>query len=135
MSDGEKAPNLNDYLAGAMLANGFVWIWAQVLPYLSWIPFALLAWVSYFIYLSGGIVASYLVCKRTTSGHLAVGLKVAAVAWAFSILLMLSFATEPTVGLAIALLICFAAGGVAGAYLTLRSRLRSLRVKYEAESV
>ena len=132
MSDVEKAPTLTDYLAGAMLANGFVWIWAQALPYLSGIPLTLLALASYIIYLSGGIVASYLVCKRASSRHLSVGLKFAVVTWAFSIVLMLSIATEPTVGLAIALLVCFAAGGVAGAYLALRSTLRPRRVRSEA---
>ena len=132
MSEGEKAPTLTDYLAGAMLANGFVWIWAQALPYLSGIPLTLLALASYIIYVSGGIVASYLVGKRASSRHLAVGLKFAVVTWAFSIVLMLSIATEPTVGLAIALLVCFAAGGVAGAYLALRSTLRPRRVRSEA---
>lgn len=132
MSEGQRAPNLNDYLAGAILANGFVWIWAQALPHLSWIPFTLLAEASYVIYLSGGIVASYLVCKRASSKQLTVGLKFAALAWAFSLILMLSITAEPTIGLAVVLLVCFAMGGVAGAYLALRSRLRSLRVQVEA---
>ena len=132
VSEGEKSPSLNDYMAGAMLANGFVWIWAQVLPHLSWVPYTLLAAASYVIYLAGGIVVSYLVCKRTSSRHLFVGLKLAAVTWIFSIFVMLTIATEPTIGLAIALLVIFAAGGVAGAYLALRSALRPIRVRSEA---
>lgn len=131
MSNVEKAPTLTDYLAGAMLANGFVWMWAQALPYLSWLPLTLLSNISYIIFLSGGIVASYLVCKRASSRHLGVGLKVAAIEWIFSIILMLSITAEPTVELAITLLVCFAAGGVAGAYLALRSRLRPRRVQAE----
>lgn len=132
MSEGQRVPNLTDYMAGAMVANGFVWMWAQALPHLSWIPFTLLAEASYVIYLLGGIVASYLVCKRASSRQLIVGLKFAAIAWAFSIIMMLSIAAEPTVGLAVALLVCFAMGGVAGAYLALKSRLRSLKVQVEA---
>lgn len=131
MSEGEKSPNLTDYLAGAMLANGFVWIWAQALPQLSWIPQTLLAEASYIIYLTGGIVASYMVCKRTSSRHLFVGIKFAAITWVFAVILMLSISTEPTIGLAIAFLVIFAAGGVAGAYLALRSSLRPRRVQSE----
>lgn len=129
MSERERTPNLYDYLAGAILANGFVWIWAQTLPHLKGIPAILLAVISYIIYLAGSIATSYLVCKRTSSKHLFVGIKLAALTWVFSIFLMLSIAANPTYGLAIALLIIFVGGGVTGAYLTLRSTLRPRREK------
>lgn len=129
MGEGKRPPTATDYMAGAMLANGFVWIWTQALPYLSWVPYGLLAEASYLIYLSGGAVASYLVCKRAASGHLVVGIKVAGVSWLISLVLLLSNVAEPTPGLALALLVCFMMGGIAGAYLALRSRLRSLRVQ------
>ena len=132
MSEGEKTPNLNDYLAGAILANGVVWMWAQALPYLKRVPVTLLAEASYIIYLAGGIGSSYLVCKRTSSKHLFVGIKLAALTWVFSILLMLTIAAEPTSGLAIALFVIFMGGGVAGAYLALRSSLRPSQVQSEA---
>lgn len=129
MSEWERTPNLYDYLAGAILANGFVWIWAQTLPHLKGIPVTLLAVISYIIYLAGIIITSYLVCKRTSSKHLFVGIKLAALTWVFSIFLMLSIAANPTYGLAVALLIIFMGGGVAGAYLALRSTLRPRRKK------
>ena len=136
MSEGREMPNLNDYLAGAILANGFVWIWSLALGHFSdlfeRIPPVILANASYVIYLSGGIVSSYLVCKRASSGHIFVGLKLVALTWAFSIVLMLSIATEPSIGLAIVFLVIFTAGGVAGAYLALRSRLKPRRAQAEA---
>ncbi len=129
MTEEERAPNLYDYLAGAILANGFVWIWAQILPHLKRIPATLLAEASYIIYLAGGIATSYLVCKRTSSKHLLVGIKLAVLTWVFSIFLMLNIAADPTFGLAIALFIIFMGGGVAGAYLALRSTLRPRKEK------
>jgi hypothetical protein len=128
-----RRPSLTDYFAGAMLANGFVWIWLQALGNLSAIfskvPVGLLADISFVIYLSGGILSSYIVCGRTSSGHLFVGLKLAALAWVVSLFFMLTAAAEPTMGLALTLLACFAAGGIAGAYLALRSMLRRTRVR------
>lgn len=132
LNNGERKPNLYDYVAGAMLASGFVWTWAQVLPYLLWVPQTLLVVASYVIYLSGGIVASYLVCRRASSRHLFVGIKLAALTWGSSVFTMLSIVTEPTVELVVALLVIFVAGGVAGAYLALRSALRLRRVQSEA---
>jgi hypothetical protein len=131
--DGIIKPRVTDYVAGAILANGFVWMWLEGLNNLSAIfskvPVGLLADVSFVIYLSGGILSSYLVCKRTSTGHLFVGLKLAALAWIISLFFMLSAAAEPTIGLALTLLACFAAGGIAGAYLALRSTLRRAGVR------
>ena len=132
MSEGERAPNLYDYMAGAMLANGFVWIWAQILPHLKGVPATLLAGASYIIYLAGSITTSYLVCKRTSSKHLLVGIKLAALTWVFSLFLMLNIAANPTFGLAIALFTIFMGGGIAGAYVALRSTLRPRRDKPRA---
>ena len=127
-------PNLNDYLAGAMLANGFVWIWSSLLGYFSGyftkVPL-LLADASYIIYLSGGVVSSYLVCKRAASKHLIVGVKLSILTWIFSLIIMLSFPAEPSIGTAFALLACFVAGDIAGAYLALKSRLKAEKVQTE----
>lgn len=129
MSEEERKPTLTDYMAGAMLANGFVWISRQALPRFAWVSPTILADALYVIYLSGGIVSSYLVCKKTTSKHLFVGLKVGAAAWALSIFFLLSSTLENILGIAFVLLVIYAAGGVAGAYLALRTRLRRTRVK------
>lgn len=119
----DRVPTLFDYTAGAMLANGFVWIWYQALPYLSWVPATILADAEYVSFLLGGILSSYLVCRRTSSKHLFVGLKVAAAASVLNFFLVLSSNIENVLGFAIVVLVIFAVGGVAGAYLAPRSRL------------
>lgn len=128
MSEEPRNPNITDYMAGTMLANGFVWIWSMILTYspnlISRIPIVILAVIAYTIYISGSAVSSYLVCKRTSSNHLMVGLKLAGLAWLFSLILMLSSTTGPTLGSAVMLLVCYMAGGLAGAYMALRSELR-----------
>ena len=114
-----------------MLANGIVWTWLQGLSamrgFFSKVPVGLLADISFVIYLLSGIIASYQVCKKASSNHLAVGVKFALFAWGLSLLIMMSMVTEPSIGMATALLVCFAGGGIAGAYLSLRSRLRRPR--------
>ena len=132
----KRQPDLNDYIAGAMLANGIVWTWLQMLSsmrnFFSRIPVGILADASFVIYLLSGIVASYQVCKRASSGHLVAGVKFAAFAWGLSLLIILSMVSEPSIGMATTLLACFVAGGIAGAYLSLRSALRQKRVKTPA---
>lgn len=131
MSEEPRNPTLTDYMAGTMLANGFVWIWSMILSYfpdlISRIPIVILAVTAYAIYISGSAVSSYLVCKRTSSNHLMIGLKLAGLAWLFSLIMMLSSTTGPTLGSAVMLLVCYLAGGLAGAYIALRSELRPRR--------
>ncbi len=128
MAGKARTPSTTDYMAGAMLANGIVWIWQQALDNLSTIfskvPIGLLVNASFLIYLAGGVVSSYLVCSRTTSGHLLVGLKLSALAWVISLFFVFTSPAEPTPGFVLALLACFVAGGVAGAYLALKRMLR-----------
>jgi len=118
----DGVPTLFDYAAGAMLANGFVWIWYQALPYLSWAPAAILADAEYISFLLGAIISSYLVCRRASSKHLSVGLKVAAAASALNLFFVLSSNIENVIGFAVVVLVIFAVGGVAGAYLALKSK-------------
>jgi hypothetical protein len=131
LSEEPRNPTLTDYMAGTMLANGFVWIWSMILTYfpdpISRIPIVILAVTAYAVYISGSAVSSYLVCKRTSSNHLMVGLKLAGLAWLFSLIMMLSSTTGPTLGSAVMLLVCYMAGGLAGAYMALRSELRPRR--------
>lgn len=131
MQANKGQPELSDYIAGAMLANGIVWTWLQGLSamrgFFSKVPVGILADISFVIYLLSGIIASYQVCKKASSNHLAVGVKFALFAWGLSLLIMMSMVTEPSIGMATTLLVCFAGGGIAGAYLSLRSRLRRPR--------
>ena len=125
-----QTPTLTDYVAGAMLANGFVWIWIQLLGnlrnFFSNFSQILLADITYIIYLAGSILASYLICKRASTGHLIVGIKFAGSAWVLSLFFMLSMIEQPTLGLAITFLLCFLSGGIAGAYLFRRSMLKKI---------
>ena len=123
-----REPNTYDYLAGAMLANGIVWIWLQALTtfkgLFSQIPVGILADISYVIYLAGATIASKQVCKRADSKHLVVGLKFAGFSWAMALFMMMSMAPQPTMGLVITFIVCFAAGGIAGAYWVIWDRLK-----------
>lgn len=126
-----REPNTYDYLAGAMLANGIVWIWLQALVafkgFFLQIPVGILADMSYVIYLVGAAIASKQVCKRADSGHLVVGLKFAGFSWVMALFMMMSMAPQPTMGLVITFIVCFAAGGIAGAYWVIRDRLKKSR--------
>jgi len=127
-ADQKRQPNLNDYLAGGLLSNGLVWMWIIALGYLAnlspTLSPAILADLSYVMYLVAGGLASYLVCKRAYSRHIVVAFRLVAIEWVFTVMLMLSMAAEPSIGMAVALLICFTMSGIAGAYLALRSQLR-----------
>jgi peptidoglycan/LPS O-acetylase OafA/YrhL len=128
---------LTDYLAGAVLANGFVWIWAMVLGYLQ-APSqtdgdALLGLLSYVVFVAGGAVASYLVCKRAGSNHLFVGLKVVGLAWIFSAVFMPA-TSEASINLALVMLVCFVIGGLSGTYLARRMSLRGRGAQIEKPS-
>ena len=132
----ERKPTTNDYLAGATLANGIVWIWNQALGAMpnifSQVHPSILANISYVVYLLGAILAANQVCRRASSKHLIVGIKSALFSWALSLLVMLSMAPNPAIGLALSLLLCFLAGGVVGAYLIIRSRLNKLETREKA---
>ena len=101
-------PNLYDYLAGAMLANGFIWIWNQSLgvfrEFFSMFSPGLLADITYLIYLAITIIASMQVCKRANTNHLVVGIKFAGASWALFLINLFSMAPDPTIGYAISFL-------------------------------
>ncbi len=126
-----RAPNITDYMAGALLANGPIWLWTMTIGHLSSIfsalPPSLLGGLSLIVYVAGGCLASYLVCGRAEEGLLLVALRLAAAEWAFSIMMMLSIIPEASLGQALLLLICFVVGGFIGAYLSLKRRLRRPR--------
>ena len=121
----DSRPTLFDYFAGALLANGISWMWISSLGYLSAaFSTSVLAELSYVVYIAIGILASFLVCRRTSSRHISVALKLVAIEWIFSLVMIMSYLDQPTTGMALALLVCFLMGGIAGAYITLRSQLR-----------
>ncbi|MFP3951425.1 MAG: hypothetical protein ACLFVP_04715 [Candidatus Bathyarchaeia archaeon] len=123
MSQRKKNTNKYDYLAGGMLTNGLIWFWISITPYLSWINEYTLANLSYVIYLSASILSAVLVCRKTLSKHLIVGLKLAAFTIFFSIPLLLT-SRIISIGFAIALFMIYIFGSIVGSYLALHLKLR-----------
>jgi predicted branched-subunit amino acid permease len=126
--DKDRNPSKTDYMAGAVLANCLVWVWLQSMGYfgdaLSGLPPGLLSLATSVICFLSETLASYQVCRRASSDHLVVGLKVAVLALVFSPFIVLPILEEFSLGLVIILLVCFPAGGFCGAYLTIKARLK-----------
>jgi len=91
---------------------------------LSGLPPGLLSLATSVICFLSGTLASYQVCRRASSDHLVVGLKVSALALVVSPFIVLPVLEEFSLGLVIILLVCFPAGGFCGAYLTIKARLK-----------
>ena len=77
LTQSKKNPTGNDYFAGAMLANGIVWVWMQALSLFraqtSLISSKLLTDISFIVYILGAYLAVTQVGKRTNTQHLIVG--------------------------------------------------------------
>jgi hypothetical protein len=123
----------NDFMAGAMLANGIVFVWMQALSvfrgFASQLPPRFLVDVSYIIYLLAGYISSRQVIKRAKRDYLKAGLKTAAYSTIMGLLILSSMNNEQTVGLAITLGICYFAGSILGSYIETKDRLKRLRVE------
>jgi hypothetical protein len=66
-----------------------------------------------FVVVSG--LSSYIVCRRTSRGHLGVGMRTSLSSWLFSVFILISFAFDLDLNLLIILLVCYTIGGVGGA--------------------
>lgn len=128
-----KLPANNDFMAGAMLANGIVFVWMQILSIFrqtaSQVPPRILVDLSYMIYIFAGYFASRQVVKRTEKEHLKVGLKTAGYSTIMGLLIIYTMANEPTMGLAVTLGVCYVAGSIIGSYMEIRARLQRLRAE------
>ena len=118
MSDEERKPSTTDYLAAAALAYGIVYFWIEIKTVMG-TP-SLLAYPVYYL---SGLVPSYLVCRRTDSAHLSVGIKSALTSWAFTAVTLLAFVEEPSLIFFGILLMCIILGGATASYLALKQRL------------
>jgi hypothetical protein len=127
------AQSENDFMAGAMMANGIVFVWMQALSvfrqYTSQIPPRFLVDISYVIYVLAGYLAARQVTKRTTREHLKAGLKTAAYSTIMGLLILSTMNSGQTLSLAITLGICYFAGGILGSYMAIRVRLDKRRVE------
>ena len=130
MTKFERKPATFDYFAGGLLTSGLVWFWLQ---FISYFPDPTIASLTGPVFIAASAVSTYLVCKRTTRGHLAVGVKTALSSWLVTVLILLSFGLELDISLILILLVCFALGGLAAAYLALKDRLRKPIHKPEAK--
>lgn len=121
MSSDERSPTLTDYFAGVILTNGLAVMALNVAVYVSFLSGLLIPfWVV------GSAAASYLVCTRTTKGHLVVGAKTAVASTIIGVLMIPAF-TGAELDSVVPVLACYLVGGVSGAYLALRDRMRRLR--------
>ncbi len=123
----------NDFMAGAMMANGIVFVWMQALSVfretVSQLPPRFLVDVSYIIYMLAGYFSSRQVIKRAKGDYLKAGLKTAAYSSIMGLLILSSMNNQQTVGLAITLGICYFAGSILGSYMETKDRLKRLRVE------
>jgi len=126
----ERKPIIFDYFAGGLLTSCLVWFWLQ---FISYFPDPTIASLTGPVFIAASAVSAYLVCKRTTRGHLGVGVKTALSSWLVTVLILLSFGLELDMNLIIILLICFVLGGLAAAYIALKDRFRKPIRKPEAK--
>ncbi len=135
---GPREPNNTDYLAGAMLANGIIWIWMQALSLVGEnafiVPKGLLTDLSFLIYIFGGYYAATQVCKRADTQHLIVGLKTAGYSSVMALVVMLTMISQLKLGIVLSIPISLFAGGFLAGYMRVRKRLQKRRLELEASS-
>jgi hypothetical protein len=130
-----REPTPSDYMAAAFIVNGIVWGWMQILgsgTIISRLPLRVLSDITYVVYLVAGAVGAILVGNRADTKHLLVGLKSSGYSLVISILIMLTSAPDPTLGLLLALGIAFAAGSIFGSYRVVHLRLAAKRKERKA---
>lgn len=126
-----KEPTSNDYMAGALLANGIIWLWMQSLTmfsgFMNRIPPALLVDLTYVTFIIAGFISSQQVAKRSDKNQLIVSLRSALYSWAASLFMMLSMSGSPTFSFALIVFVCLMIGAVVGSYMLIRSRISERR--------
>jgi len=80
----EKEPKLEDYFAGAALANSLVWLTLGITTLTETDPQSL-AILSPLLYVAGATLSGYLVSRKATQNHLKVGLKTGLGAFVFHV--------------------------------------------------
>ncbi|MBM3291477.1 hypothetical protein FJY84_02235 [Candidatus Bathyarchaeota archaeon] len=117
--DSRKTPTITDYLAAGVIANFIVTIWNMTpndyIFYLLSLP----------VYTIAGAVSSYLVCTRSSSGFLGVGIKSAFISWLCVIILISVMTNVLTSEFILTLLITFNIGSIIVAYYIQRKTLRN----------
>jgi len=132
-----REPSNNDFMAGAILANGIIWLWIQSLSmfsdFMERIPPAILTDLSYVTFILAGFISSQQVAKRSDKNQLIVALKSSFFSWVGSVIMMLSMPSA-SVTFAIILFVCLMLGGVTGSYMLVRDRIIARRRRLKASS-
>ncbi len=127
-----REPTSNDYMAGALLANGIIWLWMLSLNLfrnlLSRYNPVILVDLTALTFGVAGFISSQQVSKRSDKNQLIVSLRSALYSWAGSLIMMITGnITTPTISLALTILVCLLAGAVAGSYMLIRMRISERR--------
>ena len=130
-------PTGNDYMAGAILANGIIWLWLQSLQmfsgFTSRISPSILADMTAVTIVIAGFISSQQVAKRSKRNQLIVALRSALYSWAGSLFMMLT-SPNASITFALILLICLLVGGVLGSYMLIQMRINERKRKLQASS-
>ncbi|MCW4012106.1 MAG: hypothetical protein NWF07_03840 [Candidatus Bathyarchaeota archaeon] len=132
-----KEPTSNDYMAGAILANGIIWLWLQSLQmfsgFTSRISPGILADFTAVTIVIAGFISSQQVAKRSERNQLIVALRSALYSWAGSLFMMLT-SPNASITFALILFVCLLAGGVLGSYMLIQMRINERKRKLQASS-
>lgn len=130
-------PTGNDYMAGAILANGIIWLWLQSLQmfsgFTSRINPSILADFTAVTIVIAGFISSQQVAKRSERNQLIVALRSALYSWAGSLFMMLT-SPNASITFALILLVCLLAGGVLGSYMLIQMRINERKRRLQASS-
>lgn len=129
-------PSFNDYLAGAMLANGIIWIWLQLIQIFGsqMSEYTFFTDLSFIVFIFAGYIAAFQVGKRVDTEHLTVGLKTAGYSLIMSLIIMYTSWPAASNRLALTLMLCLVFGGVIGGYMNIRRRIEIRRKKMKDAS-
>lgn len=130
-------PTSNDYMAGAILANGIIWLWLQSLQmfsgFTSRISPSILADMTAVTIVVAGFISSQQVAKRSERNQLIVALRSALYSWAGSLFMMLT-SPNASITFSLILLVCLLAGGFLGSYMLIHMRINERKRKLQASS-
>jgi len=130
-------PTSNDYMAGAILANGIIWLWLQSLQmfsgFTSRISPSILADFTAVTIVIAGFISSQQVAKRSERNQLIVALRSALYSWAGSLFMMLT-SPNASITFSLILLVCLLVGGVLGSYMLIQMRINERKRKLQASS-
>jgi len=129
-------PSFYDYLAGAMLANGIIWVWLQLIQIFGsrLSKYSFMADLSFIVFIYAGYIAAFQVGKRVDTEHLTVGLKTAGYSLIMSLIMMYTSWPAASSRLAMTLMLCLVFGGVIGGYMNIRRRINIRKRHLEASS-